>query len=56
MLGERPDQTDHLHVTRFFHLLFVKNASIYATGVDEVVAAFKLFEHRDFRNDFLNKK
>ena len=51
MLGERLGQIERLRFARFFDPLFVKNASIDAAGVDEIVAAFKLFEHRDFRND-----
>ena len=29
----------------------MKNALINATGVGEIVAAFKFSEHRDFRNE-----
>ena len=51
VLGERPGQIERFRVARFFDPPFVKNASISSTGVDEIVAAFKLCEHRDSRND-----
>ena len=51
VLSKRPGQVERLRVTRFFDPLFEKNASIDTTGIDEIVAVFRLFEHRDFRND-----
>ena len=56
MLGERPGQIERLRVACFFDSLFVENASIDATGVGEIVAAFKLSGHRDFRNDPVGMK